>query len=793
MSRVVIDCRMRWLILALVVVGAQTASSQSSPKREFRGVWIATVYNLDWPSSRIMDVESKKLEFASMLDELKSAGINAVLFQVRPECDAFYASPYEPWSYWLTGTQGQTPLPFFDPLEFAVAEAHKRGMELHAWLNPYRSVSSVGLYAAAENHASVVHPEWHFDFGTFKILDPGLPKVRDYVTTIVQDIVQRYDVDGIHFDDYFYPYPPNHMEANGTNNSMDDTSFAADPRGFASKADWRRDNVNLLIKMVRDTIQATKPFVKFGISPFGIWKPGVPAGISGLDADSTIYLDAMAWLNAQTVDYLAPQLYWKIGGSQDYSKLMPWWADSVAADQRHLYTGHSLAGSGYTSAELPNQVSLNRGNAKVQGSVFFRARLLIDNTLNLKEQLRTNVFRVPSLLPVMAWKDTVPPNNPVNIAYQVDSVNKPLLTWNGPAAAPDGDTAARYAVYRFSSFPIQQSDIDNSANLIAVQGINRAVPPNSNSTGPHYYAVTALDRNSNEGILSSVVSVPAPATPILVNPLSGSTDELSGLQLRWMSTPSALEYILQISPDSLFATGVVLDSTGITDTVVVPQVEGQKKYFWRIAATSPGGTSFSETWGFTTGFPATPLLAGPPHASNITATPMFRWFPTLGAQTYQVQIGTTPAFSVLVLDTTGVPDTLFVPPGLQVLRTYYWRVRGANAFGTGLWSEAWGFYTGSATYVEEKKLVPETFRLFPNYPNPFNPTTRITFSLEVEGRVLLKIYDILGRQVAVLVDEERRAGFTTVLLNASALPSGIYVAVLTSMEKRVSMKMVLVK
>jgi len=417
-------------VVSLVILYVNAADAQTaSPKREFRGAWIATVVNLDWPSSRTSDVDSKKIELLFMLDELKLAGINAVVFQVRPECDALYASPYDPWSYWLTGQQGQTPLPFFDPLEFAVDEAHKRGIELHAWLNPYRSVRSVGSYTAAATHVSVVHPEWHLDFGSFKILDPGLDSVREYVTTIVVDIVQRYDVDGIHFDDYFYPYPPNNMTANALNNALDDASFAADSRGFLSKAEWRRDNVNLLVKMVHDSIQSVKPFVKLGISPFGIWKNGVPAGIVGLDAYNTIYCDAMAWLEDQSVDYLAPQLYWKIGGSQDYSKLMPWWADSVAQDQRHLYTGHILNSTSYSTAELPNQVALNRGNPKAYGSVFFRAKLLIDNTLSFEDSLKANVFRLPSIVPVMAWKDTVVPNSPMNVAYVPGGSGMPELTW----------------------------------------------------------------------------------------------------------------------------------------------------------------------------------------------------------------------------------------------------------------------------------------------------------------------------------------------------------------------------
>ncbi|MGH7451691.1 MAG: glycoside hydrolase family 10 protein, partial [bacterium] len=285
-----------------------TFATDNPPKREFRGAWIATVINLDWPSTPGLAPGTQRGELMRLLDELQAAGINAVMFQVRSECDAMYASTIEPWSYWLTGGQGRAPSPFYDPLQFAVQEAHKRGMELHAWLNPYRSVREIGSYANAANHVSVQHPEWLFRAGNTRVLDPGLPMVRAYVTSVVMDVVNRYDVDGIHFDDYFYPYPPDQIS------NQDDATFANYSRGFTNRGDWRRDNVNLLIKMIHDSIQVVKPYVKFGISPFGIWRNGIPTGITGLDAYNTIYCDALAWLQQQTIDYLTPQLYWPFGG-----------------------------------------------------------------------------------------------------------------------------------------------------------------------------------------------------------------------------------------------------------------------------------------------------------------------------------------------------------------------------------------------------------------------------------------------------------------------------------------------
>ena len=248
---------------------------------------------MDWPSSPTASVDKQKEDLIKLLDELKAININCVVFQIRTECDALYASNYDPWSYWLTGAQGTAPSPFFDPLEFAVEEAHKRGIELHAWFNPYRAEKTVGAYSISNQHVTKLHPDWVIQIGSFKFLNPGLPEVMEYVTNVVTDVVKRYDVDGVHFDDYFYPYPPNNIT------NQDYATFQAYPRGFSNIADWRRNNVNMLVKMVNDSIQVHKSYVRFGISPFGIWKSGVPSGIIGLSAYNDIYCDAVAWLQAR--------------------------------------------------------------------------------------------------------------------------------------------------------------------------------------------------------------------------------------------------------------------------------------------------------------------------------------------------------------------------------------------------------------------------------------------------------------------------------------------------------------
>lgn len=492
----------------IIIIISLFIYAQSSPKREFRAAWLATVVNLDWPSSRTLSVTNQKLELTKLLDSLKLYNVNTVIFQIRTECDAFYNSPYEPWSYWLTNSQGTPPSPFYDPLQFAIEEAHKRGMELHAWFNPYRVYRQTNTYTTASNHVTNTHPEWVITCPNgYKFLDPGLPVVRNYVTSIIYDVTNRYDIDGVHFDDYFYPYPEN----NFTN--QDSATFANYSRGFTNIGDWRRDNVNLLIKQVNDTIKFIKPWIKFGISPFGIWKNGVPTGITGLDAYSVIYCDALAWLRAKSIDYLTPQLYWKFGGGQDYAKLQPWWADSVHKYGLHYYPGHALyrvnpSDGNWAAEEIPNQIRFDRSNPKVKGGVFFRTKSFTANYKGVTDSLKNNLYKYKALLPIMNWKDTIPPNPPKFLRYTTLSGNRVKLMWDLPQAANDGDSAKRYVVYRFTSSNIQPSDLENSANIMSIEGLRESImpsPPNISQT--YYYVVTSLDRNYNESGISNILAV----------------------------------------------------------------------------------------------------------------------------------------------------------------------------------------------------------------------------------------------------------------------------------------------
>ena len=507
-----VSCGAALALLALAAALVRPASAQPAPKHEFRGVWIATVHNLDWPGTRGTRAGvQQKAQLVAMLDKLQEAGVNAVFFQVRSEADALYDSPHEPWSYWLTGAQGVPPEPFYDPLAFAIEEARKRGMELHAWFNPYRAVRGSG-YANHASHVSARRPEWTLSIGNLTVLNPGVQEVRDHIATVIADVVRRYDVDGIHFDDYFYPYPPNQIT------SQDRATFDSDPRGFRSIGDWRRDNVNLFVAQIADSVQAIRPAVKFGISPFGIWKNGVPSGIVGLDAYNVIYGDASAWLEAGTIDYLTPQLYWAFGGGQDYARLAPWWADLVADAGRHLYVGHGLYRADratfsrtlFSANEVPRQVRFNRARGDIQGSVFFRAKnISVFSSRGFADTLRTNLHRTPALTPPMDWKDMSAPAAPAELALTPTGAGGARLSWTTPFSS--GPQARRYAVYRVRSPepPPPAFAMDDPNNLLAVTGETSFVDGGgmAGGTDPAHYFVTAVSANSIESEASNVASL----------------------------------------------------------------------------------------------------------------------------------------------------------------------------------------------------------------------------------------------------------------------------------------------
>ena len=790
-----------FLVLLILIFPNIQYTQSNHPKREFRAAWIATVVNLDWPSSPDLTTDQQEKELVSILDKLKETGINVVIFQVRSECDAMYQSTIEPWSYWLTGQQGKAPAPFYDPLEFAIEEAHKRGMELHAWINPYRAVRSAGSYTISSQHVSQMHPDWILQFGSLKILDPGLPMVRDYVVSVIMDIVRRYDVDGIHFDDYFYPYE-------GITNE-DDATFANYSRGFTSRGDWRRDNVNIFVKQVYDSIQAVKSYIKFGISPFGIWKNGVPPGITGLDAYSVLYADPIAWLHRHVIDYLTPQLYWKFGGSQDYGKLMPWWADSAGIYNRHLYPGlaayHIGDAQNWSATELLNQIRANRNNPNVQGSVFFRTWVgLLDNEKGLTDSLKNDLFRYPALLPEMNWKDTIKPNPPLNLEFgRIASTGRAGLKWDLPNIAFDGDSADRYVIYHVNTLTPPQSDYDKAENILSVEGERENAPLSPNITAPYYFSVTALDRNYNESLPGNVVEVTAPASPLLSMPVNNEMNITDTVELKWFYAERASFYQLQVSKDSIFNSNLFINFDNLTDTVkLVSGMEGQSRFYWRVRATNIAGKSdFSLVRNFTTGFPAAPVLLSPADSSfNISINPVLSWRKSWKAEDYRFQLSHSASFNnrTLLIDSAGIKDTLISIENLNPLSYYFWRVAGENQYGLSRWSSVNGFQTMEVLSVENENGIPTEYNLTQNFPNPFNPLTTIRYSLPEACFVSLKVYNVLGQEVEILVNEYKNKGIYEVTFSAvnetgKELPSNIYIYRIVTEKYSASGKMILLK
>jgi uncharacterized lipoprotein YddW (UPF0748 family) len=405
-----------WLMPAILFasdfVYQPAAVTPPPPRREFRGAWITVVAsNQDWPSEPGLPVAQQKAELISLLDRAAQLHFNAVIFQVRPSCDALYASPIEPWSERLTGVMGRAPAPFYDPLAFAIQEAHKRGLELHAWFNPFRALHPLKKSPVAPHHVTKTHPEWIRDYDGQYWLDPGEPAVREYVLRVVMDVVRRYDVDGVTFDDYFYPYPVK----NAAGRILDFPDGASwqkyGLRSGLTRGDWRRENVNQFIYSVYQAIKAAKPWVKFGISPFGIWRPGYPPQITGMDAYANLYADSRKWLANGWLDYFAPQLYWPAdAGQKRFPALLQWWAQQNVKG-RHLWPGLDDANAGpeWKPEEIARQIEIAREQS-AGGEIHFHLRSVLDNPA-LAAVVHAE-YAQPVLVPVSPWLGAFSPGKP---------------------------------------------------------------------------------------------------------------------------------------------------------------------------------------------------------------------------------------------------------------------------------------------------------------------------------------------------------------------------------------------
>src|SRR5664280_104162 len=448
-----------------------------SPAREFRGVWITEVAtNPDWPSKPGLTTAEQKNEMLALLDRAAQLHFNAVFFQVRPACDAFYASFIEPWSDRLTGTQGRAPEPFYDPLAFTIAEAHKRGLELHAWFNPFRAAHPGTKPPIAPNQITRTHPGIirHYDGQIW--LDPGEPESQSRTLAVVLDVVKRYDVDGIVFDDYFYPYPAKNW-AGRELDFPDDASWQKfGLKTGLTRGDWRRDNVNQLVQKISQGIKAAKPWVQFGISPFGIWRPQNPPQIKGLDAYAKIYADSRKWLANGWVDYFAPQLYWPIADREhSFPALFDWWR-AQNFKGRHLWPAlyNAMVGTKFSTEEIPRQVQITRGKSD-PGAIHYHLRSVLDNPA-LAAVVRSQ-YSQPVLIPATPWLDSTPPEKPKLTVN--DAKNSLNVRWENAGTEP-----ARWwlfqsrtnAVSTTEIFPANQTSrvLENSSpDAISIRAVDR--------------------------------------------------------------------------------------------------------------------------------------------------------------------------------------------------------------------------------------------------------------------------------------------------------------------------------
>ncbi|MBV9865212.1 MAG: family 10 glycosylhydrolase [Abitibacteriaceae bacterium] len=473
-------------------LGQANALEIPAVPREFRGVWVVSVGNGNWPSRCDLTADQQKAELIAILDRAVQLKLNAIVLQIRPVSDALYNSPKEPWSAFLTGQLGQPPNPLYDPLAFAVEEAHKRGLELHAWYNPFRATLTVKNGPVPLNHVTQTHPELVRQYGKDLWLDPGEPGSTNYVLSVVQDIVRRYDIDGIHIDDYFYPYVI--KDANKNNVDFpDDATYQnyVQGGGTLTRHDWRRDNINNFVRRFYEMVKAEKPWVKVGISPFGIWRPKNPPSVEGMDAYEEIYADSKLWLNKGWADYFAPQLYWAIAApKQSYPDLLKWWTEQNT-QHRNLWVGNYTGRLSFTDPktsfkleEIPAQVQATRNQPGATGNIHFDMDVLMKNQ-DLANLLMQGVYAQPALVPASPWLDSVPPAQPkLNLTK---TTNGTSLNWQAGNEEPVWQWVLQ--THRNGAW---------TTEILPTQTLNRSWPSDANKSD--MIAVSAVDRCGNQSI-----------------------------------------------------------------------------------------------------------------------------------------------------------------------------------------------------------------------------------------------------------------------------------------------------
>lgn len=492
----------------------------------FRGVWVSTVKMLDYPSKKNLYSDNLKEEFIDILNTCEQLNINAIIFQIRPATDAFYNSPFEPWSEWLTGKQGRPPNPFFDPLEFMIEESHKRNIQFHAWINPFRAIATINVADVVPNHISKTKPNWFFDYGKHRYFNPGIPEVQTYILKVIADIVRRYNVDGIHFDDYFYPYPE--KDANGTIKPIPDIeTYNLYGKNFGRIEDWRRNNINTFVHRVHDTIKAIKPNIVFGISPTAVWRnkeyDHKGSATRGLASFDWLYADVLLWMKNNWLDYVAPQLYSHIGHKQvDFRETLKWWCNN--SQNIPIYIGLNLEGIDENKKsvhwanprQIPNQMKLSLSYPQVKGFILYRYKTIVKNPLGIKDSIAF-AFKNAISIPFEAKKDSVviakqivtqdikpsfEPSKPTNLSkYFYDK--ELIIMWE---TADNLDSIAQFVVYE--KFFDKNNNID-TFNIVA-KTENNFINLRVKRTifgKKRYLCVSTKGKNQKESAKSDLINV----------------------------------------------------------------------------------------------------------------------------------------------------------------------------------------------------------------------------------------------------------------------------------------------
>jgi len=479
--------------------------ANNSPKRELRAAWIATVGNIDWPSKQGLTAQQQQQEFINHLNFLRNRGFNAVIVQVRPAADVFWDSDLEPWSRYLSGKQGQAPFPKYDPMEFMIKETHKRNMEFHAWFNPYRALTSTKSNPNPPSHPTKKHPEWIINYDNKAYFDPGNVNARQHIIKVIMEAVSKYDIDAVHIDDYFYPYPVAGKKFN------DDASFQQYGNN-STLADWRRSNVNTFIWQLNNNIKKEKPWVKFGVSPFGVWRniDKDPRGSNTKGATACyddLYSDVMHWMDKNWIDYVAPQLYWEHGHRvAPYDVLLPWWAEN--SQQTDLYIGlgvyrmtNAMPGTKYFGPyEILKQIEAGR-KQKVQGFVMYSMISFSKIGNALADSLQYNYFGNIAIPPAFKVPKVAQPLPPQVTAQKTS--NGVLLKWTNTANSSALGGTNKYLIYKFKEQ--EPIDLNQSQHIIALSS-NKSFVDKEESKG-YKYVITQVDRCWNESDASNTVQV----------------------------------------------------------------------------------------------------------------------------------------------------------------------------------------------------------------------------------------------------------------------------------------------